>query len=85
MADKPILCIKLSTSTPVTVEWDGTEIDRSPRLGIFPNKAAVTRLVGALMLEQNDEWAVTRRYMSMESVADLCQSDDIDPLPLAAE
>jgi hypothetical protein len=35
---------------------------------------AVVRLVGALMLEQNDEWAVSRRYMSLESLATL--SDD---------
>jgi hypothetical protein len=42
-------------------------------------------LVGALMMEQNDEWAVTRRYMSMESVAHLCQPTNIDPMPLFAE
>ena len=43
-------------------------------VGIFPDEPAIVRLVGALMLEQNDEWAVSRRYMSLESLA--CLSDD---------
>jgi putative transposase len=56
---------------------------RSDVVGIFPNERAVIRLVGALMLEHNDEWAVSRRYMSLESLSGL-SDDPILRLPTMA-
>ena len=40
-------------------------------MGIFPNDRAITRLIGAMLLEQNDEWSLNRRYMQLEGLQSL--------------
>lgn len=49
---------------------------RSDVVGIFPNDQAVIRLIGALLIEQNDEWLLTRGYLSQESMVPVLEDRD---------
>lgn len=50
---------------------------RTDVVGIFPNESAIYRLVGALLLQQNDEWALQRRYMTLETLAEVGDNPDV--------
>jgi transposase-like protein len=74
---------KLHSTNPLE-RLNGEIKRRTDVVGIFPNEAAIRRLVGAILLEQNDEWAVQRaRYLTLETVAPM-SDDGLISLPAVA-
>ncbi|MDN3627992.1 IS256 family transposase, partial [Methylobacterium isbiliense] len=75
--------VKLHSTNPLE-RLNGEIKRRTEVVGIFPDEAAITRLVGAILLEQNDEWAVQRaRYLTLESIAPI-SDDPLVSLPTLA-
>jgi transposase-like protein len=61
---------KLHSTNPL--ERLNKEVNRrADVVGIFPNEASITRLVGAVLLDQNDNWQLQHRYMQIEGMAEL--------------
>jgi putative transposase len=74
---------KLHSTNPIE-RINGEIKKRTDVVGIFPNEDAIVRLVGAMLLEQNDEWAVQRsRYMTVETIGKM-SDDPIISLPAVA-
>lgn len=74
---------KLHSTNPIE-RLNGEIKRRTEVVGIFPNDDAIVRLVGAILLEQNDEWAVQRaRYMTLETISQM-SDDPLISLPAVA-
>ena len=72
---------KLHSTNPIE-RLNGEIKRRTDVVGIFPNEAAITRLIGAILLEQSDEWATQRaRYMTLETISAI---SDTAPVSLPA-
>ena len=52
---------------------------RADVVGIFPNEASIVRLIGAVLMEANDEWSLQHRYLSLEPLNDLASTADEEP------
>ena len=66
---------KLHSTNPI--ERLNKEVKRRTNVvGIFPNEASVRRLVGAVLLEQNDEWQLQHRYLTLETMVGMAASDE---------
>jgi putative transposase len=75
---------KLHSTNPLE-RLNGEIKRRTEVVGIFPNEAAIVRLVGAILLEQNDEWCVQRsRYLSLETIATLSDNPIVSLPDMAA-
>lgn len=75
--------VKLHSTNPLE-RLNGEIKRRTDVVGIFPNEAAIRRLVGAILLEQNDEWSVQRsRYMTRETISEMVDAPFIS-LPAVA-
>ena len=74
---------KLHSTNPIE-RLNGEIKRRTDVVGIFPNEAAVVRLVGAILLEQSDEWATQRaRYMTLETIGSVSDNPTVS-LPVVA-
>jgi putative transposase len=75
-------CTKLHSTNPL--ERLNREVKRrADVVDIFPNETSITRLIGAVLLEQNDEWLLQCRYMQIEGMAELpAPLIDADPAKL---
>jgi len=75
---------KLHSTNPLE-RLNGEIKRRTEVVGIFPNEDAIIRLVGAILLEQNDEWCVQRsRYLSLETIATLSDTPTVSLPHMAA-
>ena len=74
---------KIYSTNPIE-RLNGEIKRRTDVVSIFPNEAAIVRLVGTSCSKQNDEWALCRRYMSLETLAELGDNPSIS-LPAVAD